>query len=232
MAENPAAERARATYAWTREAPPDLCDCPHPWDRLDVTASGEALACCFAQESLGNVITLGLDAVLDGPRRARLQGDVAANRINPTCLEAPCIYAHASTRRPWTVHFPADRFSHSGDPADEAVGYDPKSGDGLLAAGPWRYLPAARVDARVLLARPGLILPFSSTGSVRVEVVDEAGTRYVQAHRRLGWRRDQGLQLHFSLPKRRRLRMGVRIWLTGVNGPLRFGGLVLQGEPV
>src|SRR5579871_497590 len=103
-------------------------DCGYPWDRIDVTNSGEAVPCCFAQETIGNVLQIGLDGVLEGPRRIALQEDVAAGRLHPLCFNAPCPFSRNTMKSPWATFFPADRFlPHLGVWNGADIGYRPAS---------------------------------------------------------------------------------------------------------
>lgn len=232
----PADEPAREihlTVPWHGKRAPELSDCEAPWNRIDVTNGGEVLACCFTQETLGNVLRDGLDAVLNGERRRQLQEDVRRNRINPGCLNAACMYAPMSVRRPWTVHFPADRFTIRDKLVDGVAVYEPSAGDGLFAEGPARFLPAAHIEAAVEFSRtrPSFFAG-APAGKVRVEVMDERGLSHGETTRGLSWRRKSTLRLPFSLPEVLRYRFGFRIWLTGIHEAVRFHGVTLKGTPI
>ena len=200
--------------------------------RIDVTNGGEVLACCFAQETLGNVLRDGLATVLHGERRRLLQDDIRRNRINPGCFNAACMYAHKSVQRRWTVRFPADRFTIRDQLIDGAAVYDPSVGDGLFVDGPFRFLPAAHIEATLHFSHiRRSLFAGAPAGTIRVELLDERGTHHAEATGGLSWRRKSTLRLSVSLPEILRYRFSFRIWLAGVAETVCFNGATLKGTP-
>lgn len=72
-----------------------LADCPHPWRWLYIKENGNAMPCCYARETVGNIlIDGGPGAVWNGPRLRVLRKDLAAGRLNSLCAGASCSYVN------------------------------------------------------------------------------------------------------------------------------------------
>lgn len=70
-----------------------LSDCSYPWNSLHVYIDGEAAPCCYTTQRVGNILTAGgVAAVWNGPAIQALRTDIAAGRLNPVCVGAPCPY--------------------------------------------------------------------------------------------------------------------------------------------
>lgn len=219
--------RVRATYEWESGSPPSLRDCTHPWDRIDVCNNGDVLACCFAQEPLGNVLRDGLEAVLQGERRRMLQTDVSAGRLHPTCFNAPCIYAPSALKRDWRVWFPPDRFRLHGRDGGGAI-LCAGDGESLFVEGPWRFLPIGRMTLTVRFRQLGGWRARIKGGRIRVELVDDSGRCYLRNTSRRRWGRNFDISLSFGLPSLLRRRMAVRVVAGQFGAPIEFLGLAIQ----
>ena len=210
-------------------------DCGFPWDRIEVTNMGELLPCCFAQETLGNVMQLGLDGVLEGPRRLALQADVSAGRLGPTCFNASCPFARNTMKSPWTTYFPADRFlPHLGEWQGPHIAYRPARGDGFLFGGPYRFLPAAEMQAEFIFS--GHIGLGSSraaralaTGWITLEIIDALG--HVHGRSEVSTADIESAPvLRFRLEGYHRQKCEFRASARGVNFGLLFKGVRLSGS--
>jgi len=213
-----------------------LQDCGFPWDRVDVTNTGEVLPCCFAQETLGNVIQIGLAGILEGHRRTALQEDVAAGRLNPLCFNAACPFARNTMASEWRTFFPADRFSPKlGEWQNSEIAYRPARGDGLIFGGPNRFLPSAEMEARFIFSG-NFALASSSianalcTGHVILEIADALG--HVHARSEVPTKEiEDAPSLRFRLEGYHRQRCEFRASARGVNFSFLFKGVRLSGSP-
>lgn len=221
-----------AAYSWHAADPPDLSDCPHPWDRIDVTRRGGVLACCFAQEPLGNLERQSLASILNGARRRRLQDDIANNRINPACLAAACIYAHRSARRPWSVHLPPDRFRVRGLRGSRSAFCPSRADGGVLVEGPNRFLPAGRIEARprVVVMRP--VSACRRPICVELVAADESGAVHASVRQPAAANGAVDIAAAFVVPPGERRRFSIRLGVEGFGALVIFRGLDLSGEPV
>jgi hypothetical protein len=211
-------------------------NCGFPWDRVDVTNAGEVLPCCFAQETLGNVMRDGLAGVLEGRRRVILQSDVAAGRLNSLCFNAPCPFARHSMTSAWTTFFPADRFlPHLGEWHDTDIACRPNRGDGIIFGGPHRFLPAAQMEATFEFSWPnsppaGYTLLALATGRVTLEIADATGRIFAQSAMDT-----RGIHsappLSFRVEGYHRHRCEFRAHAQGVNFGFLFKGVHLSGGP-
>jgi hypothetical protein len=211
-------------------------DCGFPWDRLDVTNTGEALPCCFAQETLGNVTQIGLSGVLEGPRRVALQQDVAAGRLSPLCFNAPCPFSRNTMSSDWTTFFPADRFAPDiGEWQDSQIVYRPIRGDGLIFGGPYRFLPTAQMEAKFIFSgqfgfEASRVAQALVTGRVILEITDATG--HVHARSEMPTIEiESAPALRFRLEGYHRRRVEFRASVAGVNFSLLFKGVRLSGSP-
>jgi Iron-sulfur cluster-binding domain len=211
-------------------------DCGYPWDRIDVTNTGEVLPCCFAQETLGNVTQIGLDGVLEGPRRLALQQDVAAGRLSPLCFNAPCPFSRNTMASEWTTFFPADRFApHLGEWQNSEIVYRPARGNGLIFGGPYRFLPTAKMQAEFVFSGnfklgSSRVAQALVTGHVILEVADATG--HVHALTDVpAIEIESAPALRFRLDGYHRQRCEFRASAAGVNFSLLFKGVRLSGSP-
>lgn len=211
-------------------------DCGFPWDRIDVTNTGEVLPCCFAQETLGNVTQTGLAGVIDGPRRIALQEDVAAGRLSPLCFNAPCPFSRNTMSADWITFFPADRFAPQvGEWQDSQIVYRPVRGDGLIFAGPYRFLPAARMRAEFIFSGHfGLgesrVAKALVAGKIILEITDATG--HVHARSEVPTIEiESSPALRFRIEGYHRQRFEFRASASGVNFSLLFKGVRLSGSP-
>jgi hypothetical protein len=211
-------------------------DCGYPWDRIDVTNTGEVLPCCFAQETLGNISQIGLAEVLQGPRRLALQNDVSAGLLNPICFNAPCPFSRNTMASEWTIFFPANRFTpRLGEWQDSDIFYRPTRGDGLIFGGPNRFLPASVMEAAFIFAgfvrfganRTTLAL---ATGSVSLEIVDATGHIFAQTKVPID-KIESEPSLRFQVEGYHRQRCEFRAHAQGLNFSLLFKGVRLSGSP-
>lgn len=211
-------------------------NCGFPWDRIDVTNTGEVLPCCFAQETLGNVVRDGLAGVLEGPRRLALQADVTAGRLNSLCFNAPCPFARHSMTEGWSTFFPADRFQPGlGEWDDGNIVYRPGRGNGIIFGGPHRFLPAAQMEATFEFAwlsspRANDTVLALATGAVILEIVDATGRIFAQTAvdvRRI----DSAPALPFRVEGYHRQRCEFRAHAQRVNFGFWFKGVRLTGRP-
>ena len=213
-----------------------VMECGYPWDRLDVTNTGEALPCCFAQETLGNVLQLGLDGVLNGPRRRALQEDVSAGRLHPLCFNAPCPFARNTMRRGWETFFPADRFlPRLGEMEGSTIAYSPSRGDGLIFAGPDRFFPEAAMEARFVFAArgtfgPGRTVNALATGVLILEAGDTTGQVFARGEVPIS-EIETAAPVRFQIEGYHRRRCEFRAHARGVNVSLLFSGIRLSGAP-
>lgn len=201
-----------ATYPWSADAPPEIRDCMHPWERIDVTNAGDVLACCFAQEPLGSLHRQSLQGILGGKRRRILQDDVRRNRINPACFNAACLYAHTSVRRSWQVWFSADRFRVHGVQFRNGALCLPWLGNGPMVQGPFRYLPAAAISAKLRL-KIVRIWPArrAKPEEFYFDVVDDQGKKYADRRLALTQTGDVEVGLDFRVGNLSRSRFSFRI---------------------
>ena len=213
-----------------------LRDCGFPWDRIDVTNTGEVLPCCFAQETLGNVIHVGLAGILEGPRRKALQDDVREGRLNPLCFNAACPFARNSMAPGWTTFFPADRFApHIGEWQDSQIAYRPARGDGLIFGGPYRFLPMAEMKAEFIFSGhlgfgANRVVQALAAGQVTLEIRDATG--HVHARSEVPTIEiESAPALQFALEGYHRHRFEFRASATRVNFSLLFRGVRLSGRP-
>jgi hypothetical protein len=211
-------------------------DCGYPWDRIDVTNTGEVLPCCFAQETLGNVIQLGLPGVLEGPRRLALQDDVTGGRLNSLCFNAPCPFSRNTMKSAWSTFFPADRFAlQLGAWEGSQIAYHPKRGDGFIFGGPYRFLPGAEMRARFIFSghfglgssQLGKAL---GTGHIILEVTDALGIMHARAEIPTS-EIESAPELHFRIDGYHRQRCEFRAYARGINFSLIFKGVRLTGTP-
>lgn len=223
--------RAHASYPWQGDDVPKISDCPHPWDRLDVTATGDALPCCFAQETLGNVRSDGLAGVLHGKRRLQLQEDVQAGRINPACFNAPCMYAHDSIRMPWRVFFPPDRFHTAGISRNSRALCLAWPGR-VFVSGPQRFVPQASIEARFLFAAPfWWLYPAKFAPTLQIAAVNDAGVCLSEKEFVLPPQHRFALSLAFVIEQPLRARLSLHVRARRMFLPVWFEGMELSGTP-
>lgn len=217
--------------------PESIKDCTFASDHITVTNTGEVLPCCFAQESIGNILRSGVEAVLGGPKLRILREDVSAGKMNPLCFNASCTYVRSSMKSDWTTFFPADRFSPQlGVPSGIGIFYCAASGDGFIFAGPHRYMPTAFMEAQFIFSSfsgaprkmSGPMVPQLGRGYVVMEIVDETGQMYVRSE-------VPALVLplappmKFSISGYNRRRFEFRAYAKDVHIDLLFKGVRLSG---
>jgi hypothetical protein len=211
-------------------------DCGYPWDRIDVTNTGEVLPCCFAQETLGNVLQVGLRGVLEGQRRLALQDDVTAGRLNSLCFNAPCPFSRNTMKSAWSTFFPADRFSPQlGEWEGSRIAYRPARGDGFIFGGPYRFLPGAEMQAQFLFSghfglESSRIAKALGTGHLILEVTDALGFLHARAEVPTS-EIESAPALNFCIEGYHRQRCEFRAYARGVNFRLIFDGVRLTGTP-
>lgn len=74
-------------------------DCHYPWTWMMVTADGAVKPCCFAPGQLGNLHDSSVEEIWNGPVVVELRGFIKADRIHPTCANAPCKFVQNSQAR-------------------------------------------------------------------------------------------------------------------------------------
>jgi len=212
-------------------------DCGYPWDRLDVTNTGEVLPCCFAQETIGNIVQTDLENVLNGQRRLALQQDVAAGRLNSLCFNAPCPFSRNTMKLPWRTFFNADRFlTHLGEWNGSEIAYRPGRGDGLIFGGPHRFLPAAVMEAEFVFASylgsgASRVAQALGTGHLSLEITDALGHVHARADVPIS-AIESAPALRFRIEGYHRQRCEFRAHARGVNFSVLFKGVRLSGSPV
>jgi hypothetical protein len=212
-------------------------DCASPWERIDVTNTGEVLPCCFAQETLGNVIQLGLAGVLEGPRRLALQHDVMAGRLNSLCFNAACPLSRNTMKSAWATFFPPDRFMPVlGEWQGTEIAYRPIRGDGFIFGGPYRFLPGADMQAQFIFSsdfglEPRPVAKDLSKGHVILEVVDAVGFMFARHEVPIN-EIESTPALRFTIDGYHRQRCEFRAYVRGVQSGLLFKGVRLTGTPL
>ena len=63
--------------------------CSEPWSNLNVNASGEVRACCFNDQTLGDLTRQSMAEIWNGPGYAELRSEMAAGRVPASC--ATCV---------------------------------------------------------------------------------------------------------------------------------------------
>lgn len=82
--ESPAAESTVAE-------PEVLKDCPHPWEQMLVSSSGEVRPCCYAKP-IANLNDKGFEEIWNGAAYQKLRSDLSKNKMSPVCSGAACKY--------------------------------------------------------------------------------------------------------------------------------------------
>jgi MoaA/NifB/PqqE/SkfB family radical SAM enzyme len=76
----------------TASAEPEvLKDCPHPWEQMLVSSSGEVRPCCYAKP-IANLNDKGFTEIWNGAAYQKLRSDLSQNKMSPVCSGAACKY--------------------------------------------------------------------------------------------------------------------------------------------
>ncbi len=70
----------------------EIKDCKHPWENLQILATGEIRVCCWSVLPLANLNKNSLDEVWHGKTLDELREFVKSNKLHPVCNNAPCPY--------------------------------------------------------------------------------------------------------------------------------------------
>jgi hypothetical protein len=73
----------------------EIKDCKHPWENLQVLATGEVRVCCWSSQHLGNLNKDTLDDIWLGKTLQELREFVKSNKLHPICNGAPCPYVQS-----------------------------------------------------------------------------------------------------------------------------------------
>lgn len=71
----------------------NIKDCKHPWDALQILATGEIRVCCWHSGTLGNFNSgHTIDGVWNGKDLEEVREYVKNNKVHPLCHKSPCKY--------------------------------------------------------------------------------------------------------------------------------------------
>lgn len=122
--------------------------CSEPWAVLNVNASGEVRACCFNDETLGELARQPIEEIWNGPGYAKLRSDMAAGRVPASC--ATCVRNGRVKRNPYlSLRDPAPAAGSSHGFVLELPGEGSLVDGHLLLAGRWKSLRERMLPRRL-----------------------------------------------------------------------------------
>jgi len=75
-------------------------DCNYPWTWALISSNGDVRPCCYAPQTVGNIIDDDLSAIWNNSAMEALRSDLLADRINPVCAGAACKYVQQNMTPP------------------------------------------------------------------------------------------------------------------------------------
>jgi lipoate synthase len=70
-------------------------DCKHPWENLQILATGEVRVCCWSTQHLGNINESTIDDIWNGKTLDELREFVKSNKLHSICEGAVCPYVQS-----------------------------------------------------------------------------------------------------------------------------------------
>lgn len=73
----------------------EIKDCKHPWENLQILATGEIRVCCWSSQHLGNINQNTLDELWNSELLNDLRDHIKNNKLHFICNKAVCPYVQS-----------------------------------------------------------------------------------------------------------------------------------------